>query len=229
MSWPDRVLVLDTETTGIDVFNDRIVQLFIGIADGNGDLVEQYEWLIDPGIEVPEEASNVHGFTTEYLRENGDDPQFALQEAWHIFYAETGIPWVAFNMNYDLSILDAEFFRNGIANEFGQAARDQVQLIDGLVIDRAKDKYRKGKRKLEFMAAHYGIPFDTEAAHNAAYDVEVTAKVTRAIVNKYGMMSNADQAKAYQEWATNFEQFLRRSGPGATVNGDWPLRLREEA
>ena len=50
MSWPKKTLVFDTETTGIDVFNDRIVQLFIGIADEYGDLLERHEWLSDPGI-----------------------------------------------------------------------------------------------------------------------------------------------------------------------------------
>lgn len=227
MKWPDRALVFDVESTGIDVFNDRIVQLFIGIADGNGDLVEKYEWLIDPGIEVPEEASNVHGFTTAFLGENGYDPQFALNEAWDILYDETEIPWVAFNLNYDLSILDSEFRRTGVVDTFGQDIQDWgVQLIDGLVIDRAKDKYRKGKRRLENMAAAYGIPFDAETAHNAAYDVEVTAKVTRAIVNKHGMMTNAEQSEAYAEWAHGLQEYLRRSDPDASVNGDWPLRLK---
>lgn len=229
MTWPGRVLVLDTETTGIDVFNDRIVQLFIGIADGNGDLIEQYEWLIDPGIEVPEEASNVHGFTTEFLRENGHNPLFAFDQAGDVFTKYAGIPWVAFNLNYDLSILDAEFFRNGISNDFGQAVRDRVQLIDGLVIDRAKDKWRKGKRKLANMAEAYGIDFDPEALHNAAADVELTAKVTRAIVNKHGMMTNAEQADAYRTWAVDFEKYLRRNDPEAVVDHHWPLRLKEEA
>lgn len=226
-SLPDRVLVFDVESTGIDVFNDRIVQLFIGIADGNGDLVEQYEWLIDPGIEVPEEASNVHGFTTEFLRENGRVPYEALAEAVDILEDNHTIPWVAFNLNYDLSILDSEMTRYGIVNNFGDWA-GKTQLIDGLVIDRAKDKYRKGKRKLEFMAAHYGIPFDPEAAHNAAYDVEVTAKVTRAIVNKYGMMSNEEQAIAYKEWAHGLETYLKRTDESASVDGDWPLKLKEK-
>lgn len=228
MTWPDRALVFDVESTGIDVFNDRIVQLFIGIADGNGDLVEQYEWLIDPGIEVPEEASNVHGFTTEFLRENGQDPKTAFHEAWLLFgdEAERGTPFVAFNLNYDLSIIDAEFYRHSGNFSFGSDVSDSVQLIDGLVIDRAKDKYRRGKRKLENVAAHYGVPFDAKAAHNAAYDVEVTAKVTRAIVNKHGMMTNAEQAEAYRTWAVDFEKYLRRNDPAAEVDSNWPLRLK---
>lgn len=231
MTWPDRALVFDVESTGIDVFNDRIVQLFIGIANSNGDLVEQYEWLIDPGVEMSEEVQHLHGFTNEFLRENGVSPHKALWEADLIFKkaVRENLPVAAFNLNYDLSILTAEMARNELESGYGFWIADNVQLIDGLVIDRAKDKYRKGKRKLEFMAAHYGVPFDAEAAHNAAYDVEVTAKVTRAIVNKHGMMTNAEQAEAYRTWAVDFEKYLRRNDPAAEVDSNWPLRLKEEA
>ncbi len=103
------------------------------------------------------------------------------------------------------------------------------QLIDGLVIDRAKDKWRKGKRKLANMAEAYGIDFDPDALHNAAADVELTAKVTRAIVNKHGMMTNAEPAEAYRTWAVDFEKYLRRNDPTAEVDPHWPLRLKEEA
>lgn len=228
MTWPDRVLVFDTETTGIDVFNDRIVQLFIGIADGNGDLIEQYEWLIDPGIEVPEEASNVHGFTTEFLRENGIVPEGALKAALEVFQAYSDVPWVAFNLNYDLSILDKEMLRHGVHGYFGGWAVYSTSMIDGLVIDRHKDKWRKGKRKLANMAEAYGIDFDPDALHNAAADVELTTKVTRAIVNKHGMMTNAEQAEAYRTWAVDFEKYLRRNDPEAVVDSQWPVRLKED-
>ena len=229
MNWPKRTLIFDTETSGIDVFNDRIVQLFIGIADENGDLIEKYEWLIDPGIEVPEGASDVHGFTTEYLRENGRNPQTALREAAGVFAEYSDIPWVAFNVNFDLSILYAEFTRHGIVSGWAETVLDawDVQLIDGLVIDRAKDRYRKGKRKLGNMADTYGITYDPDALHDAGADVELTAKVTRAIVNKYGIPGNAEQALMYRAWAENLESFLQRSDPSATVDKHWPIKLKE--
>ena len=229
MIWPKKTLVFDTETTGIDVSNDRIVQLFIGIADENGDLIERHEWLIDPGIEVPEGASDVHGFTTEFLRENGDSPSEVLREVEAVFDEYSDIPWVAFNANFDLSTLDAEFTRHGIADGWAETALNEwkVQLIDGLVIDRAKDRYRKGKRKLWNMADTYGNAYDPDALHDAGSDVELTAKVTRAIVNKYGIPSNAEQAEMYRAWAVNLEQFLQRSDPTASVDKDWPLKLKE--
>ena len=229
MSWPKKTLVFDTETTGIDVFNDRIVQLFIGIADEHGDLIERHEWLIDPGIEVPEGASDVHGFTTEFLQANGGDPEEVLQEAAGVFAQYADIPWVAFNANFDLSILYAEFTRHGIVSGWAEMVLGtwNVQLIDGLVIDRAKDRYRKGKRKLWNMADTYGNAYDPDALHDAGSDVELTAKVTRAIVNKYGIPSNAEQAEMYRAWAMNLEQFLQRSDPSANVDKDWPLKLKE--
>mgnify|MGYP006373625871 FL=1 len=229
MSWPKKTLVFDTETTGIDVFNDRIVQLFIGIADENGELIERHEWLIDPGIEVPEGASDVHGFTTEFLQVNGGDPEEVLQEAAGVFAQYADIPWVAFNANFDLSILYAEFTRHGVVSGWAETVLGtwNVQLIDGLVIDRAKDRYRKGKRKLWNMADTYGNAYDPDALHDAGADVELTAKVTRAIVNKYGIPSNAEQAEMYRAWAVNLEQFLQRSDPSASVDKDWPIKLKE--
>jgi DNA polymerase III, epsilon subunit and related 3''-5'' exonucleases len=220
-----KYLVFDTETTGIDVFNDRIVQLFIATADSEGNLLETWEWIINPGVEVPEEASNVHGFTTGYLRENGQNSNQALEEAWDVLYDHWGLTHVAYNLAFDLSILHYEFERNGIDYFFGQPPRD-MDMFDPLVVDRAKDKYRKGKRKLENVAAHYSVPFNPDEAHKADYDVKVTAKVAAAVAKQYGIPSNAEQAEMYKAWAENFESYLRRTDPDAVVDSDWPLKLK---
>ena len=221
--------VADAESTGIDVFNDRIVQWVISLADADGNLLETREWIIDPGIEVPEEAAAVHGFTTEFLRENGMAPAQALNEISSVLMENRHLTWVFFNANYDLSILDAEFRRHGITDRFGAYVAKHVRLFDGLVVDRAKDKYRKGSRKLENVAAHYGVPFDPEAAHKADYDVEITAKVAARVAEKFGIPTTAEQKAWYAEWAEGLEKYLRRSDPEAVVDRDWPLRLKEEA
>jgi DNA polymerase-3 subunit epsilon len=219
-------LVFDTETTGIDVFNDRIVQLFIATADSEGNLLETWEWVIDPGVEVPEEASNVHGFTTEYLREKGEDPKTALHVAYRVFNTYEHLTWVAYNLSFDLSILDTELERHLNLRDFSFVVQREGSLFDPLVVDRAKDKYRKGKRKLENVAAHYGIPFNPDEAHKADYDVKVTAKVAASVAKQYGIPSNAEQAKMYKAWAENFESYLRRTDPDAVVDSDWPLKLK---
>ena len=221
-----KFLVFDVESTGIDVFNDRIVQLVISTADVDGNTLRTWEWIIDPGIEVPKEASDVHGFTTEYLRENGQHPGKALVEARDVFEENIKLIWVAYNLNYDASVLNAEFDRIGMTSSFRAYLRI-AQAFDPLVVDRAKDKYRKGKRKLENVAAHYGVPFNPDEAHKADYDVEITAKVAARVAEKYGIPSNEDQAQWYHEWATHLQEYLRRTDPEADVNPDWPLRLKE--
>lgn len=218
--------VFDVESTGVDVFNDRIVQLVIATADANGNLLEKYEWLIDPGVEVPEEAAKVHGFTTEYLAEHGEGPHEALWEADLVFKAAVRdeLTVVAFNLNFDLSILTAEMARHSLESRYGFWMADNTPLFDPLVVDRKKDRYRKGKRTLEAMAGHYGVPFDSEKAHEAGYDVEVTALVAAKIAGKYGVPSTTEQSEWYADWASNFQEYLRRNDPEATVNGDWPVR-----
>lgn len=222
----EKYLVFDVESTGIDVFEDRIVQLVISRCDEDGNVLGTKEWIIDPGVEVPEGAADVHGFTTEFLQENGLAPDIAMNGALDEFEEglDLGLTFVAYNMNYDLSILDSEIRRIFGEQTFGSGIAETAVLLDPLVVDRAKDKYRKGKRTLEAVSGHYGVPFDPEAAHKADYDVEVTAKVAAKIEKKYGQPSTSEQAAWYASWAKGLQSYLRKKDPTAVVDGDWPLR-----
>lgn len=219
-------LVADCESTGINVFDDRIVQFFVGLADSEGNLLSSREWILNPGVEVPEEASNIHGYTTEYLKENGQDINEGLSEIREYLAARTDIPWIFFNANYDLSILNEEFKRHNISSKFGDYVISRVKVLDGLVIDRHHDRYRKGKRTLEAQAKHYGVPFDAEAAHNARYDVEVTAKVTVKVLEKFGIPTTQQQADWYSSWAGNLQNYLQQDNPDAIVDPNWPLKIK---
>src|SRR5690554_6553076 len=70
-SWTKSFGVFDLETTGIDVRTSRIVTAHIGVLDAEGVLVGSHEWLADPGVEIPPQASAVHGVTTERARAEG--------------------------------------------------------------------------------------------------------------------------------------------------------------
>lgn len=222
-----KYFVFDTETTGIDVFEDRIVQFFGATADADGNLLETWEWFIDPGVTVPEGAAEVHGFTDEFLAENGIKPYPALEEIRQVILKNRDLILVAFNLNYDLSILDSEMKRHGVSDTLGTWIAENAKLVDGLVIDRFKDKYRKGKRNLETQAKHYGVEFNPEEAHSAVYDVEKTAQVTVKILEKFGTPTTEEQAQWQESWRSGFESYLRKTDPAAKVERGWPLRLRE--
>lgn len=222
-----KILVFDTETSGIDVFNDRVIQAVISVCDGLGGPLETWEWIIDPGVEIPEEASNVHGMTTEWLQEHGQDPVGALASILDIFDKHPDLTWIAFNMNFDLSLLNEEFKRHELHDDwYGEIQSREVKLFDPLVVDRAKDRYRKGPRKLLFQAEHYGVPVIADKLHDADYDVEITAKVAVAIARRYGVPSNTEQAQMYADWAEGFEKYLKKTDPDATIDRAWPVRLK---
>lgn len=219
--------VFDVESGGIDVFKDRVVQFFGATADKNGNLIDTWEIFINPGVDIAQEAIDVHGFSNEFLKGNGKPPHVAFEEIRNLFLQHRHLKIVAFNMNYDLSILDAEMKRHNTSVTFGKWFEENAKLIDGLVIDRHKDKYRKGKRNLETQAKHYGVEFDPNAAHNALYDTQVTAKVTVKILEKFGVPTTREQAAWQEAWRSNFESYLRKSDPTATVERGWPLREKE--
>ena len=49
-----RLGVFDLETTGVDVDTSRIVSACIAVIDDDGEVVDRWDWLADPGIEIPE-------------------------------------------------------------------------------------------------------------------------------------------------------------------------------
>lgn len=217
-------LVFDVESGGIRVFEDRVVQFFGATADKDGNLIDTWEIFINPGVEIAQEAIDVHGFSNEFLKENGKPPHVAFEEIRELFLRHRHLKIVAFNMNYDLSILDAEMKRHNTSVTFGKWFAENAKLIDGLVIDRHKDKYRKGKRNLETQAKHYGVEFDSSEAHDARYDVLKTAQVTVKILEKFGIPTTREQASWYRQWANGFEEYKRRTEPGFKMdNKSWPL------
>lgn len=220
-------LVFDVESGGIQVFEDRVVQFFGATADKDGNLIDTWEIFINPGVDIAQEAIDVHGFSNELLKDIGEKPEAAFTKIRDLFLEHRHLKIVAFNMNYDLSILDAEMSRHGVSETFGAWFAAQGKLVDGLVIDRHKDKYRKGKRNLEAQAKHYGVPFDGDDAHNARYDVEKTAQVTVKILEKFGTPTTAQQAQWQEAWRSNFESYLRKTDPTATVGRGWPIREKE--
>lgn len=223
--WADRLAVFDTETTGLSTENDRIVTAFIGVLDHEGQLVERHSWLADPGVVIPPRATEVHGVTTKMAQEQGRpaaEVVHELMEQLHRFMAE-GTPLVAYNASYDLTLTNSE------ARRYGAVPLDDPKpVIDPLVIDRALDTYRKGKRTLDIVSMHYGIIND--AAHNAEGDAVTAGLVARAIIEKFPdetadpYLLHDKQVDWAHAWAENFKRYLESQGrPARNVDGRWPL------
>ncbi|MFD3803959.1 3'-5' exonuclease [Streptomyces sp. NPDC058611] len=232
MSWISGPLVaFDLETTGTDVETDRIVTAAVVRLDPDGAVAQERTWLLDPGIAIPEQASAIHGISTEHARAHGAPAVSAVEEIARAVAdgLRSGTPLVVMNARYDLSLLDRECRRHGVASISERLGDAPSPVIDPLVIDKHVDKYRKGKRALHALCAHYGVSLDD--AHDAKADAVAAARVVRRMAERHrpvGAMALADlhdlQVRAAAEQSVSLQAYLRRTAdPKAVVEPAWPL------
>ncbi|WP_396654273.1 exonuclease domain-containing protein [Microbacterium sp.] len=225
--WCDTVGVFDLETTGIDVTADRVVTAHVGVLGPGGEPLSARSWLADPGVEIPEGATAVHGITTAHARAQGRPAGEVVAEvviALRELFA-AGIPVVAYNAPYDFSLLKHEALRHGI-----EPIIDPAPVIDPLVLDKAHDRYRKGKRTLEVVAAHYAVTLT--GAHDAAADAIAAGRVAQALAERFGLDAPAHElhtqqigwARAQAESLTEYFIRIGRLDPSDALDGSWPIR-----
>lgn len=193
--------------------------------------VESREWLVDPGIDIPEGASAIHGITTEIARARGVNPAEASAEITDELYQawDRDEPVIIMNAPYDLTVLDREMRRH---NNVGIDVLGVV--IDPMCIDKRLDRYRKGGRTLTDLCNTYGVKI--EGAHDAKADALAAARVAWRLAQKYPeYLSRVEdlndlQAEWRADWAAQFVDYLRREGkPADDVDGHWPIRPYVEA
>lgn len=230
-------LVLDTETTGVDPLEARLVTAYVGVMSQDGTILIGQEFLADPGVEIPEAAAAVHGITTEYVREHGRHPGAVLGDLGGILASTRHLPIVAYNASYDLTLLLQEAKRH-LPDEggrfFEQLLRER-SVIDPLVLDRRLDKYRRGSRKLIDTARHYGVELSEEEAHGAAADAIAGGRVALAVLREFPQIApprfsfqelHHSQIEWKREQAASLQAYFRTTGgkPDAVVSGDWPIQ-----
>jgi DNA polymerase-3 subunit alpha len=187
-------LIFDTETTGLpkrwnapvtDVDNwPRCVQLAWQLHDAMGNLIERQDFLIQPkGYDIPYDAEQIHGISTELAAEKG----IPLSEALQIFKEALGQTkfLVGQNVGFDINIMGAEFCRLQLDNI----------LADLPVLDTCTEETaalcqipggRGGKFKLPTLTELHEYLFKEpfSEAHNAAADVEATTRCFLELVRR---------------------------------------------
>lgn len=228
--WRGRLCAFDLETTGTDVFQAHVVTATVAYVGGGRDGFT-LNWLVNPGVPIPEEAARIHGVTNERAEAEGSEPVLALTEistALVIAIGE-GYPIVAFNASYDLSLLVSELRRRGFESQL-EVRLAGAHIIDPLTIDKGVNPkiFGKGKRVLSEVCRRYGVELDN--AHNSAADALAAARLAYKMAVKHRLDDLAElrqrQAEWHSIWATNFAHYLRREGKNADdvdPNG-WPLR-----
>jgi DNA polymerase-3 subunit epsilon len=161
-----REIIFDTETTGLDPADDRIIEL------GCVELVNRFptgrvlHYFINPqGRAVHADALAVHGISNSDL---ADKPVFGDIASEFIEFID-GAKLVAHNANFDIGFINAEFTR------LGGALVEPARVVDTLAI--ARRKHPMGPNSLDALCRRYGIDNTRRTKHGALLDAELLAEV----------------------------------------------------
>lgn len=185
-------LFFDTETTGLPKRYDapssdlenwscRLVQLSWLMEDDSKTLLSQGDLIIKPdGFEIPKQASDVHGITTEMALEKGID----LKKAVYYFLGACKMAdiIVGHNVNYDMHVVGAELIRS-----WGKDYIEKLPTADTMLssIDLCKIPGKYGFKYPKLMELHnvlFGCDFDN--AHNSFADISATEKCYWELKNR---------------------------------------------
>ncbi|WP_405589092.1 3'-5' exonuclease [Streptomyces sp. NBC_01190] len=236
MAWHEDLLVgFDLETTGTDPRQARIVTAAVTEVK-SGEPVRHRAWLADPGVPIPAETTAIHGVSTERARTEGRPAPEVVAEVADALrgYWAAAVPVVVYNAPFDLTLLDRELRRYALP-PLVAAGGFAGPMLDPLVMDRALDKYRRGKRTLEAACGVYGVTLD--GAHDAGADALAAVRVARALAARYPQAGGLDvldlhtaQRDWYAAWAADFASWLRKKGSAdPDVDPSWPLRTDQVA
>jgi DNA polymerase III subunit epsilon len=219
MAWTDTtILSVDTETTGLDWYEDRIIQLGYSFFTGRK-FRARYEYLFNTGIESKPEAIAVHQITNEKQWGDGEHPYNQLRRI-AIFIDQMrkrDLPIVIMNAPFDLNFLITEWKRWEIS-----FCLEGSYFFDPLVVDRYYSKNRipslaGGRRTLKALSDRYGI--HDYPLHSAGHDSQRVGELALEIASRYGQISRATprqlherQVRWHNQWNTDFVEYAGRRG-----------------
>ncbi len=186
------LVVFDLETTGLDIVNDRIIQLsFIKVyPDGKE---ERGDHLINPGKHIPEMITELTGIDDEKVK---DAPSFK-QISTTLAETFKGCDFAGFNSNrFDVPMLAEEFLRAGIDFDFSKC-----RLIDAQAIFHKMERRNLAAAYKFYCGRKMEEDFE---AHRADQDTEATYRVLMGELDMY----SKEQQEEDERILTNDMDFL---------------------
>ncbi len=164
-----RHIVLDTETTGLDVKKGhRIIEIGGVVMNGRKKTSETFHAYINPQREIDKEAQEVHGISIEDLK---DKPIFS-EIAEDLLEFIDGSALVIHNADFDIGFLDAEF---KIASSTYPAISEICEIKDTLMI--ARNKFPGQRNSLDALSKRFDINGYDRSFHGALLDANILADV----------------------------------------------------
>jgi DNA polymerase-3 subunit epsilon len=160
----------DLETTGINITQDRIIEIAVIKVMPNGEAIRKSN-LVNPGISITAESTAIHGITNEAV---ADKPTFKEIAKDYVKFFE-GADLAGFNiLKFDVPMLVEEFLRAGVEFDYSRK-----KLIDAQKIFHMMEK-RTLSAAFKFYCGH-----ELSNAHSAVADTQATMDVLIAQIERY--------------------------------------------
>ncbi|WP_299045757.1 3'-5' exonuclease [uncultured Polaribacter sp.] len=180
------IVFFDLETTGVNIGSDRIVEISILKVFPNGNK-ESKTWLVNPEIEIPQEATDVHGITNEKVVTEPTFKELAPKVNEMIADADLA----GFNSNrFDIPLLAEELMRAGIDFDMNNRKAIDVQVI-----------FHKKEQRTLSAGYQFYCGKELEGAHGAEADTNATYEILLAQLEKYDDIENS--VDALSEFSTH--------------------------
>jgi len=221
----DRLIVLDTETTGLNAkLGDRVIE--IGCVELLSRRVTErnFHSYLNPERDIEEGAAKVHGLTSEFL---SDKPRFAEIASDFLDYLR-GAELVIHNAGFDVEFLDQELALAGL----GKLADHAAGVTDTLAIAR---ELHPGKRNsLDALCERYGVDNAHRTLHGALLDARLLAEVYLAMTRGQDSLAmDIEDAAAGAAGAARLDVsklvVLRASDEEAAAHEKYLERMEKEA
>ncbi len=173
------IVFFDLETTGLDVFSDRIVQLAAIKIFPDGKK-ETHEWLINPKIPIPKVTSEIHGITDEMVKFKPAIGDIA-QELSKVF---SNCDLGGYNIkNFDIPVLREEFNSIGLILD-----TEEIKIVDSMKIFQIKEP--------RTLSAAYQKYCNKEMvnAHDAMVDITASIEVLEGQIKFYDDIPTTPEA-----------------------------------
>ena len=180
------IVFFDLETTGINIENDKIVEISILKVFPNGNK-ESKTWLVNPEMEIPQGSIDVHGITNEKV---ATEPTFK-ELASKVNEMIAGCDLAGFNSNrFDIPLLAEELMRAGIDFDMKNRKAIDVQVI-----------FHKKEQRTLSAGYQFYCEKELEGAHGAEADTNATYEILLAQLTKYKDIGNT--VDALSEYSTH--------------------------
>ena len=175
----DRLVIFDTETTGLDFRRDEIIEfsaVVIDVADGEARVTREYDNLVSltPGNTVPPMITNLTGISTRDILDRGVPKEQVCRDIAEMFRGNTLL--LAYNAHFDLSFLFYLLMRSGDATIL--KGKDKLDL---LTVYKDRKPY---PHKLCNAIAAYNLSGKVVNSHRAIDDVLATVAVMESMADE---------------------------------------------